>query len=198
LIQFASLIVLTVAAILALRQLTYIRNTRTVEFLRDFKEFMLDEKHRKVRQTIYRNVPHPFAESKAHERWLSNLITNKTQLYHKIETEIYTIDWLAHMIRKSEINVNLVLEQWFDVIARLAVLLHRLIQSEIKARRSTAYAENFCWLARRNVEYIRGERGYLNPPVMLIREPEKSDLPISLSDLEKAARVLAPNPTVSD
>jgi hypothetical protein len=99
------------------------------------------------------------------------------------------------MVRQSKVGVELVLEQWFDVVARLTVLLHQFIQSEIESRKNN-YVENFCWLARKNVEYIRDKRSYLHPIVTLIREPKKTNLLISLDDLEKAVKVLAPNPTI--
>lgn len=120
-IQFVTLVVLIIATAYGFKQLNQIKNTRISEFLRDFKLFMLDEKHSKVRRMIYHDVPHPFKESKAHEQWLSKLRTRRPEIYHKIENEIYTIDWLAYMVRRSKVGVDLILEQWFDVVARVVI-----------------------------------------------------------------------------
>jgi hypothetical protein len=195
--DIAGLVVIILAAWFGLGQLEQIKNARISEFLRDFKEFMLNKDHMAARRMIYRNVPHPFAESKAHEQWLSD-VKRKHGMYLKIENEIYTIDWLAYVVRQSKVKVDLILDQWFDVIARLTILLHRFIWKEVESRGSLAYVENFCWLARRNVKYIRDKRGYLNPPVTLVREPRKADLPISLDDLDKAVKLLPVNETVGE
>ena len=87
---------------------------------------------------------------------------------------------------------------WFDVIARLSFVLHEFILQEIEARKSKAYAENFCWLARRNLEYLRNKRYYLDPIAVWFGRAKGPPVPISLNDLERAVNALGPNPTIPE
>jgi hypothetical protein len=182
-----SVVILAAAAIFGGDQLRQIRRTRDAEFLQNFEHVLRNEKQVNTRRLIYVSVPHPYSEKQKYQEWLQKI--DDSPNYYKIESAIYQIDRVAFLIKKTNLDLKLVLELWFDVIARLTLLLQGFIRREIN-RRGQAYAENFRWLAAKNLEYIKDERSHMNPPVRLLRGNKRTPIPISIEDLTIAIQTI--------
>ena len=154
-LEIINLVIIGLAAWFGLSHVRHIKVTRDVEFMSHFDEKLVSEDHKKNRRMIYTSIPHPSLEKKVHENWLEKIVALPE--CEQIEAELYSFDRMGLFFRKADMDPELVLDLWFDVLARLTVLLQYFIRKKVEER-GEGYMLNFRWLARRNIEYIKKKR----------------------------------------
>jgi hypothetical protein len=155
-------------------------------FNQDPDRILLNQEHIAARKKIYETVPRPDLHKESHAKWLGGMRPGG-KLYGQIEQELYEFDRMGSFIQKGRMPEEVVLSLWYDVIARMTVLLREFIRQQIE-KRGTGYLFNFRWLARRNLEYIT--RRHAKDEIRLMQKGVSTVL--TIEEITEALSILAP------
>lgn len=195
--QYSNLVVAifaVIAAPMALWQLIQVKTTTDVSFMQTFD--LILQQGSQARRAIYNNVPRPDLPTTEtwHEDWLKTT-KEGSDLYGQIEGELKRFDRMGLFLRKAHMDREIFLSLWFDVIARLCVLLCKFVAKETKSK-GPGYLLNFRFLARENLQYVKDKHKLdriliqqVSTPMLPWQTNDSSE--INIDALESAVSVMS-------